>query len=54
ILHAKCLVHGGLASESGIEILVRGSVERLLSDDIPAVTYPQAKPVRTDDVRLRA
>lgn len=32
-LHAKCLVRGGLASESAIQILVRGSVERLLADD---------------------
>ena len=33
MLHAKCLVRGGLASESAIQILIRGSVERLLAED---------------------
>lgn len=32
-LHAKCLVRGGLASESAIRILVRNSVDRLLQLD---------------------
>jgi capsular polysaccharide export protein len=38
ILHARCLVRGGLASKSGMEILVRNSVKRLLAEDgsIPA------------------
>jgi len=31
ILHARCLVRGGLASESAIRILVRNSAERLLA-----------------------
>lgn len=31
-LHAKCLVRGGLASESALRILIRNSVERLLAD----------------------
>lgn len=31
LLHAKCLVRGGLASKSGMEILVENSVVRLLS-----------------------
>lgn len=32
-LHAKCLVRGGLASESATETLVRNSVDRLLAED---------------------
>lgn len=35
MLHAKCLVRGGIASKSAIEILVHGSVERLLAEDAP-------------------
>jgi capsular polysaccharide export protein len=33
VLHARCLVRGGLASASGTAILVRNSVERLLAID---------------------
>lgn len=33
VLHAKCLVRGGLASESATAVLVRNSVARLLADD---------------------
>ena len=33
VLHASCLVRGGLASASAIRILVTNSVERLLSED---------------------
>ena len=33
VLHARCLVRGGLASESAIQILVANSVDRLLADD---------------------
>jgi len=33
VLHAQCLVRGGLASESAIRILLRNSVDRLLSED---------------------
>jgi len=33
MLHAKCLVRGGLASKSALEILVRNSVERLLAEE---------------------
>ena len=33
LLHAKCLVRGGLASASATEILVQNSVERLLAED---------------------
>lgn len=33
VLHARCLVRGGLASESAIQTLVANSVERLLADD---------------------
>ncbi len=32
-LHANCLVRGGIASESAIQILVRNSVERLLAEE---------------------
>lgn len=32
MLHAQCLVRGGLASESAMKILVNGSVERLLAE----------------------
>jgi capsular polysaccharide export protein len=32
VLHAKCLVRGGLASESAIRILVGNSVDRMLRD----------------------
>lgn len=33
MLHAHCLVRGGLASKSGLEILVHNSVERLLAEN---------------------
>ena len=33
MLHARCLVRGGLASESAIHTLVTKSVERLLAED---------------------
>lgn len=33
VLHARCLVRGGLASESAIHILVQNSVERLLVEN---------------------
>ena len=32
MLHARCLVRGGLASKSALEILVRTSTERLLAE----------------------
>lgn len=35
MLHAKCLVRGGLASKSALEILVRNSAERLLAEGNP-------------------
>ena len=35
VLHARCLVRGGLASASGVAILVANSVERLLADPGP-------------------
>ncbi|MBC2651524.1 capsule biosynthesis protein [Novosphingobium aerophilum] len=34
VLHARCLVRGGLASESAIHTLIANSVERLLADDL--------------------
>ncbi|HET9629150.1 MAG TPA: capsular biosynthesis protein [Novosphingobium sp.] len=33
VLHARCLVRGGLASASAIRILIANSVERLLAED---------------------
>lgn len=44
VLHAKCLVRGGLASASATAILVRNSVARLLTDDQPPVR--QSEPAR--------
>jgi capsular polysaccharide export protein len=43
VLHAKCLVRGGLASESAIRILVENSVERMLRDK------PQSKHLKTTE-----
>lgn len=45
MLHAQCLVRGGLASKSGVEILVANSVERLLANHVPLATEkrPSAK-----------
>ena len=36
LLHAKCLVRGGIASESASHILVANSIERLLSEGMAA------------------
>lgn len=36
MLHARCLVRGGLASKSALEILVRNSTERLLAEVGPS------------------
>ncbi|WP_068076514.1 capsule biosynthesis protein [Novosphingobium lentum] len=44
-LHAKCLVRGGLASESALKILVRNSVNRLLVESGPVDTRQLAPPV---------
>ena len=45
VLHAKCLVRGGLASASAIEILVQNSIERLLAEgNMPAVATPIDSP----------
>ena len=44
VLHAKCLVRGGLASASATAILVRNSLTRLLSSEDPPVR--QAEPAR--------
>ncbi|WP_226018792.1 capsule biosynthesis protein [Novosphingobium sp. FKTRR1] len=46
VLHASCLVRGGLASASGVRILVRNSVERLLADPETAVRDMRKVPVR--------
>lgn len=35
VLHARCLVRGGLASQSALAILVENSLARLLADDRP-------------------
>jgi capsular polysaccharide export protein len=43
VLHAKCLVRGGLASASATAQLVQSSVERLLAEDsIPFAVHSQA------------
>lgn len=34
VLHARCLVHGGLSSEAGLDRLVSGSIERLLGSEM--------------------
>lgn len=47
VLHDRCLVRGGLASESATATLVRNSVERLLAEDIP----PQRQTVPAPIVR---
>ena len=39
-LHAKCLVRGGLASESALRILIENSVERLLASETPLLRTP--------------
>ncbi|MBS0474770.1 MAG: capsular biosynthesis protein [Proteobacteria bacterium] len=54
ILHAKCLVHGGVASEAGLETLVRNSVERLLGDDIAVLAQPPIEFAEAEAIRLRA
>ena len=46
VLHAKCLVRGGLASESAIRTLVANSVARMLLDK------PQSKSVRASEQAL--
>jgi hypothetical protein len=35
VLHARCLIRGGLASASAMAILVRNSVAHLLASDLP-------------------
>lgn len=42
MLHSHCLVRGGLASQSGVQTLVRNSVERLLAE---AVSLRDTAPV---------
>ena len=39
LLHARCLVRGGLASKSGLETLVRNSAERLLAESATPPLY---------------
>jgi capsular polysaccharide export protein len=41
-LHARCLVRGGLASESALAILVRNSVNRLLVESGPVGSIDRA------------
>lgn len=36
VLHARCLVRGGLASDSAVRVLLENSVARLLEEDPPA------------------
>jgi capsular polysaccharide export protein len=42
LLHAKCLVRGGLASATATEILIRGSVERLLAEPCAPAATPDS------------
>jgi capsular polysaccharide export protein len=42
MLHAQCLVRGGLASKSGVETLVENSAERLLADPTSQATENQS------------
>ena len=53
LMHARCLVRGGLASQSAMAILVRNSVERLLSPDQPTDRSAQPTPIQPAPV-LRA
>lgn len=46
LLHARCLVRGGLASESGTQILIRNSAERLLAES--SILPPPGKSFRRD------
>lgn len=48
MLHAKCLVRGGLASQSAMAILVRNSVERLLAEDRPTPAQRRTAAQRAD------
>lgn len=45
MLHAQCLVRGGLASKSGVETLVENSAERLLADFAPRASE-RPRPVK--------
>jgi capsular polysaccharide export protein len=49
LLHAQCLVRGGLASESAIQILIDSSIARLLARDEPG---PRARTVPTPGTAL--
>lgn len=42
VLHARCLIRGGLASQSAIAILLDGLMKRLCPDDIVPAVSPQA------------
>jgi len=53
MLHARCLVRGGLASQSGMDVLVRGSVERLLAEDGPAPVQPRRNAGKRTSVMAR-
>lgn len=52
LLHAKCLVRGGLASQSGMDILVRGCVDRLLAEGGRAPVQ-RRRAAQVQDVMLR-
>lgn len=43
-LHAKCLVRGGLASESATQILIENSIDRLLAEDSIPARIPREDP----------
>lgn len=46
MLHAQCLVRGGLASKSGVETLVENSAKRLLAELTPYVVAENSRPVK--------
>lgn len=46
VLHDKCLVRGGLASKSGMDLLVRNSVARLMDNFVSAHRLPRNRAKR--------
>ena len=55
VLHAKCLVRGGLASSSATETLVRNSIERLLAEDsMPILVRNRQQTEQSGELKRRA
>lgn len=53
LLHAKCLVRGGLASQSGLQTLVRNSAERLMAENGAPPPYSKRIQRKQAGVMLR-